>query len=255
MCPRRFQGSTIYEHFRAPLKNQTPDRNCQCGGTQIVIETDSKPSGCAFVDPAPGLTAERFVAVVASQASHRSATLENDPKTVYDVSRSSRNPRVSDLAGTPRPPFPANNWQFKGGITMPTSKEFAIRLDDRPGTLGKVCRTLADRRVNILPFQASPAEGKSLVRMVVDNPTTAKTVFDSEHLPATEVEVAQVKLPHRPGELARAAIKLGEANININYCYCGIEPGTNASLLIFGVAEASKAASILEQVGAKAKGT
>ena len=109
--------------------------------------------------------------------------------------------------------------------------------------------------MNILAFQACPAEGKSLVRMVVDNPTTAKTVFDSEHLPATEVEVAQVKLPHRPGELARAAIKLGEANININYCYCGIEPGTNASLLIFGVAEASKAASILEQAGAKAKGS
>ena len=168
---------------------------------------------------------------------------------------------------------------------MPTSKEFAIRLDDRPGTLGKVARTLADRGVNILAFQACPAEGKSLVRMVVDNPTTAKTVFDSEHLPATEVEVAQVKLPHRPGELARVASRLGEANININhaycgvepgtnasllifgvadvgkanininYCYCGIEPGTNASLLIFGVAEASKAASILEQVGAKAKGT
>jgi hypothetical protein len=138
---------------------------------------------------------------------------------------------------------------------MPTAKEFAIRLDDRPGTLGKVCRTLADRGVNILAFQACPAEGKSLVRMVVDNPTTAKTVFDSEHLPVTEVEVAQIKLPHRPGELARAAIRLGEANININYCYCGVEPSTNASLLIFGVSEAGKAASILEQTGAKAKST
>src|SRR2546422_11570403 len=80
--------------------------------------------------------------------------LESGRKAVYDVTRSSRNRRVSDLAGTPRPPFPANNYQFKGGITMPTAKEFALRLDDRPGTLGKVCRTLADRGVNILAFQS-----------------------------------------------------------------------------------------------------
>jgi len=33
--------------------------------------------------------------------------------------------------------------------------------------------------------------------------------------------VAQVLLPNRPGELARVAAHLGEANININYAYAG----------------------------------
>ena len=37
---------------------------------------------------------------------------------------------------------------------MPTAKEFTIRLEDRPGTLGKVSRALADRGVNILAFQS-----------------------------------------------------------------------------------------------------
>jgi len=135
---------------------------------------------------------------------------------------------------------------------MPTSKEFAIRMEDRPGTLGKFCRALADRGVNILAFQSVPFEGKSLVRLVVDNPATAKTVIDSEQLACTETEVAQVKLPHRPGELARAASRLGEANININYAYVGVEPGTNVPLLIFGVAEVARAVAILEQATAAA---
>jgi len=135
---------------------------------------------------------------------------------------------------------------------MPTSKEFAIRMEDRPGILGKFCRALADRGVNILAFQSVPFEGKSLVRLVVDNPATAKTVIDSEQLACTETEVAQVKLPHRPGELARAASRLGEANININYAYVGVEPGTNAPLLIFGVAEVARAVAILEQATAAA---
>src|SRR6266568_695385 len=138
---------------------------------------------------------------------------------------------------------------------MPTSKEFAIRLEDRPGTLGQVCRALADREVNILAFQTFPSEGESQVCIVVDNPTTAKTVLDREGLTFTEAEVAQVKLPHRAGELARVASRLGEANLNIHHAYCGVEPGTNASLLIFGVADVAKAAAILDQIVTTARGS
>src|SRR5207302_7212324 len=137
---------------------------------------------------------------------------------------------------------------------MPTSTEFVIRLDDQPGTLGKVCRVLAERGVNILAFQSFPSEGKSLVRLVLDNPTTARNVLDTARLSYTEAEVAQVKLPHRPGELARAASRLGDANININYAYCGVEPGTNVPLLVFGVAEVGRAVTILDQTAAAAPG-
>ena len=138
---------------------------------------------------------------------------------------------------------------------MPTAKEFALRMEDRPGTLGKVCRALADRGVNILAFQSFPSGGgESLVRLVVDNPTTAKTVLDTQRLSYTEAEVAQVKLPHRPGELARAASRLGDANININYAYCGVEPVTNVPLLVFGVAEVGRAVTILDQTAAAAAG-
>ena len=54
--------------------------------------------------------------------------------------------------------------------------------------------------------------------------------------------------------MARVAPRLGEANINIQYAYCGVEPRTNASLLIFGVAEVGKAAAILDQTAAVAAG-
>ncbi len=138
---------------------------------------------------------------------------------------------------------------------MPTTKEFTIRMEDRPGTLGKACRALADRGVNILAFQSFPSEGQSLVRFVVDNPTTAKTLLDTQGLIYTQAEVVQVKLPHRPGELARAASRLGDANININYAYCGVEPATNAPLLFFGVTEVSRATTILDQAAAAAAGT
>ena len=132
---------------------------------------------------------------------------------------------------------------------MPTAKELTIQTDDRPGTLGKVCRALAERRVNVA-FQSVPSERNSLVCFVVDNPTTAKKVVDNQGLSYTEADVAQVKLPHRPGELARAASELGEANININYGYGGVEPSTNAPLLFFGVNEVEQATAILDRASA-----
>lgn len=138
---------------------------------------------------------------------------------------------------------------------MPTAKELSIRMENEPGTLGKVGRALANRGVNILAFQSIPFEGESLVRLVVDNPTASKSVLDAEGLTYTETEVAQAKLPHRPGELARAASQLGEANININYAYCGIDPGTNVPLLIFGVAEVSRAVAILDTAATAAAGS
>jgi hypothetical protein len=136
---------------------------------------------------------------------------------------------------------------------MATSTEFVIRMEDRPGTLGKLARRLADRGVNVLALQSTPFEGQSQVRLVVDNASTAKTVLDSEHVTYTQEKVAQVSLPHRPGELARAASQLGEANININHVYVGIDPRSNQPLLIFGVADADQASTILEKVATTAK--
>ncbi len=139
---------------------------------------------------------------------------------------------------------------------MPITKEFAIHQEDKPGTLGKLCRALADQNVNILAFQAFPSEkGKSSIHLVLDNPTTGKTVLDQQRADYTETEVAHVKLAHRPGELGRAAARLGDAGININYGYCGAEGVTNSAMLIFGVADAGKAAKVLEQAAAAAAGT
>ena len=105
---------------------------------------------------------------------------------------------------------------------MPITKEFTMLIEDGPNTLGKVCRALADHGVNILALQSFPIGGKSVTRLIVDNPSTAKTVLVSLRLTYIEVEIVHAKLMHQPGEIARVASLLGKANININYAYCGL---------------------------------
>jgi len=134
---------------------------------------------------------------------------------------------------------------------MPITKEFTIRLEDRPGTLGKLCQTLAEQDVNILAYQQVPSEkGKGSVRLVVDNPDKTRANLDRQRADYSETEVAKVVLTNRPGELARVASRLGDQGININYGYSGAEPGASASFLILGVAEAGKVVKLLEQAAA-----
>jgi len=134
---------------------------------------------------------------------------------------------------------------------MPVTKEFTLQVIDRPGTLGTLCRALSDRGVNIVALQAFPSGtntgGTSTLRLIVDNPNTAKTVLNTQGIATSENDVAQVTLTHRPGSLARAAAQLGENNINIDYLYAGVEPTTNAPVLIFGVQDVGRAVKILER--------
>ena len=66
-----------------------------------------------------------------------------------------------------------------------------------------------------------------------------------------ETDVAVGFLPNRPGELGRAAAKLGEHRINIDYSYCGVDPETNKGMIIFGVDHLTKAAHLLDELAGR----
>lgn len=72
---------------------------------------------------------------------------------------------------------------------MPIATELNIQLENRPGALAKVCQALAGGNVNIVAFQASTAERRSQIHLVVNNPEAAKMVLAAEGLIYTEGEV------------------------------------------------------------------
>ena len=131
---------------------------------------------------------------------------------------------------------------------MPKAKEFTVTIEDKPGALGKCFLALAERGVNVLAFQSYVEEGESLARLLVDDPAGAKAVLGSLRMIFEETEAVVVRLAHRPGELGRAASRLGENQINIDYSYCGLEPGSTLALAVFGVDNLTKAAAALDEL-------
>ncbi len=134
---------------------------------------------------------------------------------------------------------------------MAKAKEFTVTIEDKPGALGKCFLALAERGVNILAFQSFVEEGESLARLLVDDPAGAKAVLGSLRMIFEETDVALVRLPHRPGELGRAAALLGENQINIDYSYCGLEPGSALALVVFGVDNLTTASALLDGLAAE----
>jgi hypothetical protein len=58
-----------------------------------------------------------------------------------------------------------------------------------------------------------------------------------------QTDVAVAKLRHRPGGLGRAAARLGQEQINIDYSYCGLVPDSKLALH-----NLSRAAAVLDEL-------
>jgi len=131
---------------------------------------------------------------------------------------------------------------------MAKAKEFTVTITDKPGALGNCFLALAERGVNVLAFQSYVEEGESLARFLADDRATAKAVLGELRMIFEETDVAVGRLAHRPGELGRAAARLGEKHINIDYSYCGLEPGSTRALVVFGVDNLTEAAKVLDEL-------
>jgi hypothetical protein len=133
---------------------------------------------------------------------------------------------------------------------MAKAKEFTVTIEDKPGALVKCFLALSERGVNILAFQSYVEERESLVRILVDNPAAAMSVLGGLHMIFEETDVAVIRAEHRPGELGRVAASLGKNGINIDYSYCGFEPGQTKAIMVFGVDNLNKASAVLDELSA-----
>jgi hypothetical protein len=131
---------------------------------------------------------------------------------------------------------------------MAKAKEFTVTIADKPGALGKCFLALAERGVNVLAFQSYVEDRESLARFLADDMAAAKAVLSRLRMIFEETDVAVGRLAHRPGELGRAAARLGEKQINIDYSYCGLEPGSTRALVVFGVDNLTEAAKLLDEL-------
>jgi hypothetical protein len=128
---------------------------------------------------------------------------------------------------------------------MQITAQLALFLDNRPGTLARVCDALRQAKINIYAISTSDTVDHSVVRMVVSDPRKAMLLFEEHGTLVIETDVLMIEGSNKPGSLAAIARKLGEAKINIEYAYCATPPQAKKGVLILRVSNAKKALKVL----------
>jgi hypothetical protein len=123
--------------------------------------------------------------------------------------------------------------------------QIAVALQNKPGTLAKLCSTLRDAGVNISAMDAAGIAGRGKVRLLVDNPDKAKDALKVAKIRFSEEEAIAMELDNRPGALGEVAGKLGQAKINIKYAYATISEGSTKATVILAVPDVAKALGVI----------
>jgi hypothetical protein len=122
-------------------------------------------------------------------------------------------------------------------------KQLSVFLENKPGVLAEVCRTLAEQGVNIRGMSISDTVDHAVVRLIVNDPQKAIHVLGEHGALVVETEVLAVKLDDKPGRLAELAEKFAQAEVNIEYAY-GSSNDTHATVF-FRVSDVQKAIAVL----------
>lgn len=128
---------------------------------------------------------------------------------------------------------------------MHIAKQLALFLENKPGTLARVCDAMRQAKINIYAFATSDTVDHSVVRMIVSDTRKALLLFEEHGTLVVENDVLMIDGDNKPGSLAKIAQKLADAKINIEYAYCATPPDESKGLLILRASNCKKALKVL----------
>lgn len=128
---------------------------------------------------------------------------------------------------------------------MEIGTQLAIFLDNRPGTLAKVCDALSEAKINIYAITSSDTVDHVVVRMVVSDPRKAMLLFEEHGTLVVDDEVLLVEGTNKPGSLSAVAHKLARGGVNVEYLYSATHPRVKKGLMVLRVNNVKKALKIL----------
>lgn len=122
--------------------------------------------------------------------------------------------------------------------------ELRVITPNEPGILGRVLGTLANSGVNLWALQARSVQDKGVFLLLTSDNRKAETCLKALGYEVTRNEVLTVLIDDRVGAGAEIGALLGNAIIDIDYCY-GSSAGMGKALLVFRTSDNKKALETL----------
>lgn len=111
-------------------------------------------------------------------------------------------------------------------------KRITVILDNHPGAVAELTRTLAERQVNIETLDVEDSGPAGVANLVVDQYDRALQALRDGGFRAVSEDALVLRLKDEPGALARVATRFKEAGINIRSMHILKREGNHALVTI-----------------------
>ena len=127
-----------------------------------------------------------------------------------------------------------------------TIKQLSVFLENKPGQLAGIMKTLAAADVNIVTLSLANAPEFGIVRMIADDHVKGAAALAEAGFAVRETEVVAVTVPDRPGGMAELTAKLDRAGVDIEYSYAYSLGHADKAVLVFKFDDNAKAEAALK---------
>jgi hypothetical protein len=106
-----------------------------------------------------------------------------------------------------------------GKFVIMAVSQVSVFLENQPGHLKRVLNAFEVAGISVRGFSVADTGDYGIARFILDAPQAGLEVLRKEGCAAALAEVLCVRLPDKPGELARVMGIFAEADINVVYSY------------------------------------
>lgn len=124
-------------------------------------------------------------------------------------------------------------------------EQLSIFIENKSGRLAEVTRILGDAAVNIRALSLADTSDFGILRLIVDNVETARTVLKEHGFTVNKTEVVAVEVPDRPGGLSTILQALDREKTNVEYMYAFVESCGGNAVIIFRFDDTDRAIEVL----------
>jgi hypothetical protein len=128
-------------------------------------------------------------------------------------------------------------------------KQISLFVENKPGRMAKVSKTLSDAGVNIRAMTIAEAGDFGVIRMVVDDSEKGYQVLHDSGFTVSMTDVLAVEMKDSPGGLYEIVNALGDNDINVDYAYAFVTAKAEKAMLILRVDDIVTARKVLISKG------
>lgn len=126
---------------------------------------------------------------------------------------------------------------------MAKTKQFTIKIDNQPGAVAGIAKTLGNAKVNIFSLLGTAQGTAGTVQLVVDDARLAKKALDAARIAYAESPAEQFDLPNKPGALAQCLERLTAKGVNLNSIHATTTKGGKKAVVVYTAEAAGQAAT------------